>query len=117
MFIIYPDNSKVGGNAANYGVKWKLSLILKIKFSKSLQNVAAFPENWYAELLASKALSMTCRSKEGSACVFCLCWVFSKQEEALPVDVVLLILVGLNLGLYPKSKNLLLKIDITSLEY
>lgn len=42
-----------------------------------------------------------------------VCAGFSgKQEEALPVDVVLLILVGLNLGLYPKSKTLLLKIDL-----
>ena len=35
-----------------------------------------------------------------------------KKEEALLVDVVLLILVSLNLGLNPKSKDLLLKIDL-----
>ena len=35
-----------------------------------------------------------------------------KKEEALLVDVVLLILVSLNLGLNPKFKDLLLKIDL-----
>lgn len=40
-----------------------------------------------------------------------VCAVFSgRKEEALLVDVVLLILVSVNLGFDPKSKNLLLKI-------
>lgn len=42
-----------------------------------------------------------------------VCAVFSgEKEEALLVDVVLLILVSVNLGFDPKSKNLLLKIDL-----
>ena len=35
-----------------------------------------------------------------------------KKEEVLLMDVVLLILVSFNLGLYPKFKNVLLEIEL-----
>ena len=42
-----------------------------------------------------------------------VCAVLSgKKEEALLVDVVLLILMSVNLGFNPKSKSLLLKIAL-----